>query len=70
MTGVFLFILISYPMKRKEQGMDKIQRSRPPKAKSFLSLHPVLKGFSLGILAMLLIALGYFAAGFIHLLAT
>lgn len=50
--------------------MDKIQRSRPPKAKSFFSLHPVLKGFSLGILAMLLIALGYFAAGFIYLLAT
>lgn len=49
--------------------MDKIQRSRPPKAKSFLSLHPVLKGFALGLLAILLIALGYLAADFIHLLA-
>ena len=46
--------------------MDKIQRSRPPKPKSFFRLHPVLKGFSLGSLAMLLIALGYVAAGFIH----
>ena len=49
--------------------MDKIQHSRPPKAKSFFSLHPVLKGFALGFLALILIALGYLAADFIHLLA-
>ena len=42
--------------------MDKIQRSRPPKAKGFFSLHPVLKGFSLVFLALMLIAFGYFAA--------
>ena len=49
--------------------MDKIQRSRPPKSKSFFSLHPVFKGFSLAFLALMLIALGYFAADLIHLLA-
>ena len=49
--------------------MDKIQRSRPAKPKSFFRLHPVLKGFSLGILALILIALGYIAAGFFHSLA-
>ncbi len=49
--------------------MDKIRRSQPPKAKSFLSLHPVLKGFVMGLLALLLLTLGYLAAGLVHWMA-
>lgn len=46
--------------------MDKIQRSRPPRQRSFFTAHPFLKGLLITLFCFLLIAVGYLAASAIN----